>query len=438
MTLQDTFGVAAWTSVTFIRPFPSTPVVFVLPTDDGGDPSTVRIRNVTSTGFEALQVEPNANDGPHVAMPTAYLAIELGDHTFPDGTQVSAFTHSTTSFANRLISTSWDTVPYPSPFSSAPAVVAQIQTMANESGTPPSTSSIPFMDVGIRNLGTGTLQTTLERAESTAGSVTSQETIGFIAMDSAANVSFVDALQNSIVLQSLATPANIQGFDNGCFTNNYAAAFSATPLAVASATTRNGNNGGWLRRCSESNSAIGLTVDEDIDNDSERNHIGESAGVVAASAAFHANFDVDLLVTKTVASVSDPVNLTTDPRSIPEATMRYTVTVENRGSRSPDAGSVEITDDVPAEMALCVTSACFAGGPVVLDTSGSPVPPGVTIGAVAYSDDGGLSYSYIPVPDADGFDPAVNAVRVTMSGTFAPIGTAGEPSFQLLFAARVD
>ena len=62
--------------------------------------------------------------------------------------------------------------------------------------------------------------------------------------------------------------------------------------------TRNGNNGGWLRRCSQSSSSIGLTVDEDIDTDSERSHIGEAAGIVAASTAFHVNFAVDLAVSK--------------------------------------------------------------------------------------------------------------------------------------------
>ncbi|MEM7431105.1 MAG: hypothetical protein AAF351_04095 [Pseudomonadota bacterium] len=438
VTVQDTSVVSTWTTVTFIQPFPTTPLVFALPTNEGTDPSTIRVRNVTTTGFEIVMVEPSANDGPHAAMNTAYLAIEPGDHTLPDGTQLSAFTHITSSFANRFISTTWDTVPYPSPFTATPAILAQIQTVASESGTPPATSSIPFMDAGIRNVGTGTFQTTLDRVESTAGMVSSPETIAILAIDAGTDITFVDALQNSIQLQSLRTPNNVRGWGNGCFTNNYAATFSVTPIAVASANSRNGNNGGWVRRCSQSNSAIGLTIDEDIDNDTERNHINETAGVVAASADFHANFDVDLLVTKTVSALSDPVNAGSNPKSIPDSTVGYTVSVQNRGSVSPDNDSVEITDDVPTELALCVTAACFAGGPVVLDVSGSPIPPGVTIGSVDYSDDGGLTFTYVPVPDADGFDPAVTDVRVTMAGTLAPIGTGGEPSFELQFAARVE
>lgn len=438
VTLNDTFTVPSWTSVTFLDPFDVPPLVFALPTDDGGDPATIRIRNVTATGFELLQVEPSANDGPHVAMPTAYLAIEAGDHLLPDGSRLLAFEHSTTSFVNRLISTSWDSRVFPSSFSAPPAVIAAIQTANNESGSPPSTTSAPFMDVGIRNVTSGSLQVSLERAESTAGTVSSPERIALLAADRGFSLTFVDQFGSSINLQSLATPTNIQGWDNGCFSNPFPVSFSTVPLAVASANTRNGNNGGWVRRCSISSSSLGLTIDEDIDNDSERSHIGESAGIIAASAAFHANFAVELGVVKDVATVSDPINLGTDPKAIPAAVVNFTLSVENTGSLSPDTDSLIVVDTVPSELSLCVMPACLAGGPVILDATGSPVPPGVTIGAIEYSDDGGATWVYTPSPDGAGFDGNVDAVRVTLSGTLASISISGPPTFDLVFAARVN
>jgi len=437
VTVNDTFAVPSWTTVTFLQPFPGTPLVFALPTTDGGDPSTLRIRNVTPSGFQVVQVEPSANDGPHVAMPTAYLAIEPGDHLLPDGSRILAFEHSTTSFANRLLTTAWDPLAFPSSFSAVPAMLGSIQTTNNESGTPPSTSSVPFMDVGLQNVTPSSFQVTLERAESTAGSVTIPERIAILAIDNLANISFVDAFGTAVQLQSLATTANIQGYSNGCFVNSYSSSFSGTPLAVASAMTRNGNNGGWMRRCSQSASGLGLTVDEDIDNDSERSHIGEAAGIVAASTAFHAVFDVDLAVSKSVTTLSDPINLTTNPLAIPAAVVGYTISVANNGSLSPDNDSLIITDDMPGELALCITAACLAGGPVVLDTSGSPVPPGISIGTIEYDDGSGL-FTYPGVPDSDGFDSAIDAIRITLTGTFASITTSGSPSFNLLLAARVD
>jgi len=437
VTVDDTFAVPSWTTVTFLQPFAITPLVFVLPTTDGSDPATLRIRNVTTSGFQVVQTEPPANDGPHVAMPTAYLAIEPGDHVLPDGSRVLAFDHLTTSFANRLLSTSWDSLVFPTPFSSAPAMLGSIQTTNNESGSPPRASSVPFMETGLRNITPGAFQVTLERAESTAGSVTSPERIAILAIDNLANASFVDGFGTAVELQSLATASNIQGFSNGCYTNSYVNSFGTTPVAVASMNSRNGNNGGWLRRCSQSASSIGLTVDEDIDNDSERNHTSESAGVIAASTAFHVRFDVVLSVDKSVTTLSDPVNLGTDPKAVPDAVVRYTISVANNGSLSPDGDSVEITDGIPDNLALCITAACLAGGPVILDTSGSPVAPGVTIGSIEY-DDGSGTFSYPGSPDSDGFDPAIDAIRITLGGTLASVTTSGPPSFQLLFAARVE
>ena len=439
VVVQDTFAIPAWTTVTFQQSFDTTPLVFALPTNEGGDPSTIRIRNISTFGFEILQVEPNANDGPHVQMTTAYLAIEPGSHLLPDGTRIYAFEHTTASFANRLISTTWDTVVFPTPFSATPAVLGSIQTMVNESLAPPSTSSAPFMDVGIRNVGTASLQLTLERMESTTGgALLSPERIGVLVIDNLANVSFVDGFGSSVILQSLATPQNIAGWDNGCFTNSYGTPFMSTPLAVASATSRAGNNGGWVRRCSQSGSSLGLTIDEDIDTDSERGHISESAGIVAASTAFHVNFDVDLVVQKSFSTLSDPINGTTLPKAIPTATISYQIEVENTGSLSPDDGTLVLTDQINSNISLCVTSACLSGGPVVFDASGSPTPPGVGIGTVEYSSDGGTSYSYVPVPDADGFDNQVDAIRITLSGTMASVAPTGPPSFQLRLAARVD
>ena len=44
-TVQDTFTISTWTTVIFQQSFDTTPLVFALPTNQGGDPSTLRIRN---------------------------------------------------------------------------------------------------------------------------------------------------------------------------------------------------------------------------------------------------------------------------------------------------------------------------------------------------------------------------------------------------------
>ena len=438
MTVDDTQIVPAWTQVNFLAAFDTTPLVFVLPTSEGDDPASLRIRNVTSTGFEVAPHESSATDGPHTSMQTAYLAVVPGTHSMPDGTRVTAITHTTANTVSRLLGSTWDTVPLPGGFTGTPAVLATVQSVRNETRNPPATTSAPFLVTGIRNVGAASLQASLDRAETTDGSVGVAEDIAILAVDANVSSTFVDRFNNDVTLVSVRSGNNIRGRDNGCFTVGYGAAFSATPVAVASMNTRNGNNGGWLRRCSESAGALGLHVEEDQDNDAERRHTNERAGIVAASRAFHVNFAVDVNVAKSVQSLSDPVNGGSNARSIPSAIMEYTIEVENRGSASPDSNTLTVTDTIPPELALCVTSACYAGGPIVLDTSASPVTPGVSLLSVEYSNNGGASFDYLPAPDTAGFDGNVDAVRVTLGGTFASVATGGSPSFVLRLATRIE
>ncbi len=438
VSLNDTFTTPLWTTVTFAEAFSVRPIVVTLPTDEGSDPATIRIRNVTTAGFQILQVEPNANDGPHVAMNTAYLAIEPGNHALPDGSRLLATTQTTNSFVNRLLSNTWDTLVFPSAFDATPTVVASIQSTANESQNPPNTPSTPFLSVALHNITNAQMQISLERLESTAGTVTALEEVGVVAIESNVNIQFTDSNSTSVTLQSLLTPRNVQGFSDGCFSNNFQSSFPTAPLVVASANSRFGNNGGVARRCSLSALAIGLTIDEETDNDSERSHTSESAGAIAASSAFHVAFAVDLAIVKDVTVVADPINGTGNPFAIPNADMQYVISVHNLGTNSPDANSLVITDEIPSELRLCVSATCLTGGPVIFDSSASPVPTNVTLGSIRYSNDGGSTFNYIPAPNTDGFDSAVSTVQVELNGQFAANDPLGAPSFDLILAARVN
>ncbi len=61
----------------------------------------------------------------------------------------------------------------------------------------------------------------------------------------------------------------------------------------------------------------------------------------------------DLSVAKVSSIASDPVNGTTDPRSIPGALVQYLITVANAGIASADEDSVVITDDGPDNAKIC-------------------------------------------------------------------------------------
>ena len=93
-----------------------------------------------------------------------------------------------------------------------------------------------------------------------------------------------------VVFEALTTAANIQGHNNmpcdsASFTNMCFG--PATPLVLAKQNTRNGGDGGFLRRCDVSTTAATFIYDEDQIRDSERSHTGsEAISIFAFGEAF--------------------------------------------------------------------------------------------------------------------------------------------------------
>jgi len=100
-----------------------------------------------------------------------------------------------------------------------------------------------------------------------------------------------------------------------------------------------------------------------------------------------------LTAMKTSTVTNDPFNLGVNPKAIPGATVQYQILVTNSGTLAAD--NVEVIDTIPANSAFVVGSV-------------GAVPAGV----VSYSNDGGLTWTYVPVPGANGTDPLVTGVRV--------------------------
>lgn len=67
ITLNSTINTSnTWTHIDFKKPITSTPVVFVVAENTGTHPATVKIKNVTKTGFDAIMAESQGEDGPHL------------------------------------------------------------------------------------------------------------------------------------------------------------------------------------------------------------------------------------------------------------------------------------------------------------------------------------------------------------------------------------
>ncbi len=447
-TTNDTSVTPAFVTVNFAAAFSTPPVVVVLPTNEGADPAALRIRNVTTTSFEVAPVEPSGNDGPHASMTFHYVAATPGVHQLPTGETVAVGTHTTSSVQRGGGvggPAAWDTVTFGATLSASASVVATIQTDNSETAANPGAPSVPWLVVTMRNPTASSVQMALERAEVAPGTVLA-ETIGYIAIAQGANGSFLDDSDVSTNWSAVQTPDNLRGWDNGCFTNTYSATAFGAPRVVASQTRRDGNNGGWARRCSLTGTTVGLTIDEDQFNDAERAHTTEAAGILAFSRSFHATFEGILAATSNVVIAEDPVNGTSDPLAVPGARARFSVQVESQGRLPIDTDTVSYVNALAPESSLVVTDINGPGSGPVRFTDGSTSSAltytftslGSATDDIAFSSNGGLSFTYTPSPDADGADPAVTHFRVEPKGDFAGTGASANPSFTLEFDVLIE
>ncbi|MBN8809336.1 MAG: hypothetical protein J0I47_14025 [Sphingomonas sp.] len=151
----------------------------------------------------------------------------------------------------------------------------------------------------------------------------------------------------------------------------------------------------------------------------------------------------DLTVTKTATVVNDPVG-SVAPKSLPGAEVDYTVLFTNPlGNLGQPVRNITITDTLPVNVILRVSDIASAGkGPIefldgsVLGIGGSGltctfVSLASTSDCVDFSTDG-ATWTYVPVPDAAGYDANVRAIRVRPATTF---NTSG--SFQLRYRVRI-
>lgn len=146
----------------------------------------------------------------------------------------------------------------------------------------------------------------------------------------------------------------------------------------------------------------------------------------------YANFDIASLVfkpalafSKTSAIISDPVNGTVNPKYIPGAVTEYSFVTSSPSSYTVASNSLSLTDMTPAGLAVVVADIAGGGsGPAAFVAGSTGLTYAFTSLASAsdqidFSSDGGTTWTYVPVADANGVDNAVTTVRLRPQGTMA-------------------
>jgi len=150
-------------------------------------------------------------------------------------------------------------------------------------------------------------------------------------------------------------------------------------------------------------------------------------------------------LTKVSLTVSDPVNGTTNPKSIPGALKEYILAIDNPGlDLSTD--SVMITDPINANTKVYVDDIAGSGSGPVAFAQGTPASglnftfAGLSSPAddVEFSNDGGSTWTYTPVIGADGCDSNVTNLRLNPKGVFdTGANISPNPNLQLRFRVCV-
>ncbi|WP_187428517.1 hypothetical protein ROLI_044420 [Roseobacter fucihabitans] len=232
-----------WHSVSFDQEIKDAVVVMGPASHAGSDPVTIRVQNVTDTGFEFRMEEWEYLDGIHMAETISWMAVSEGTHRLADGRTITAGSGSANHTATE--------VDLGDAFDSAPLVFAQVTS----------------------NKGGDTVVTRLDKvdADSFEFRVQEEEKRGFHVLEEIDWIAIEAGTANDIM------SGQVSGV-----TNRPTSIDHDTPDALfAQMQTFNGSDTANIRY-DASDAQTRVWVDEETSRDSEVAHIAETLGVMTA------------------------------------------------------------------------------------------------------------------------------------------------------------
>ena len=150
----------------------------------------------------------------------------------------------------------------------------------------------------------------------------------------------------------------------------------------------------------------------------------------------------DFNVVKSVEVERDPINEETNPLGIPGAWAVYSITVTNNGDGGVDAGSMIISDTVPANTSLFTGDFDGAGSPFRFTDGNGSSSSGLSLNFVDLTDatddivfrnTSGTSIT----PNGD-FDPAVDSFELQFTGAMNGASGGGAPTFTIEYRVLIE
>ncbi|MCD6531942.1 DUF2341 domain-containing protein [bacterium] len=258
VSVNSTIDAGTVVPVSFSKTYTNPVVVAYIATRNGGQSVDVRVRNVTSSGFEVFMEEPD-NEG-HATETVCWMVAEAGSWIgIDDALRIEAGTHSTSSVHREGSSFGGDVVNFGNSFSSTPSVFATLNTYNNGA----------FMSTHTHGL--STTQFVVQQEAGGSGAPAATETIGWIAISR--NSGTNDGIEYQIGYHS--TDGDNDGVDDTPEQISYS--FSGTPVLLVQGSTANGSDGYWARGAGTySSTSADFYAEEDQVGDSERSHADEA------------------------------------------------------------------------------------------------------------------------------------------------------------------
>ena len=249
-----------WHTITFAEAL-DNPVVKMFAEDVTSDPFTIRVRNITNTGFEFQLDEFDYQDGSTGLENLSWLAVSSGRHTLPNGLEIEAGMTTATDENSTTISFGESLT--------SPVVFSQVSSNNEASAVVTRNSSVSSSGF--------TLQMQEEEANSNSHAT---EDIGWIAIEAGGSVA-------SGLLVGI-TGDNVTHTDS---TINFGGSFTSTPAFIADMQTLDGGDTAYTVGSTLSNSQAQVHIDEEQSANSEVSHTSENVGYIVLNEGTYTAID---------------------------------------------------------------------------------------------------------------------------------------------------
>ncbi len=245
-----------WARVDFEEPFVD-PVVVAGPLSfNDGDPSVIRLRNITSTGFEIRVQEWNYLDGSHAFEKATYLVIEKGVHTLENGIQIEAGIITVDGKATK-------SVPFTSAFATEPVVITSVATFNDPNAVTHSIKDLSNVDFSVS-------LTEEEKSTHTHG----EERISFIALEEI-NMTFGNL---KVIVGKVS-----KSVTHKWYTLQFGKQLQEEPFILTTMSPQRGRDTASLRYQNRNQSSVEIKVEEEQSKDREIIHSREAFGYLLFS-----------------------------------------------------------------------------------------------------------------------------------------------------------